>query len=344
MRAAVVGAGVYGCTVAAGLARAGHRVDLYERHQGLLLGATRGNQARLHAGFHYPRSPETAAAAQADAERFAARFPRAVDWGHRHHYAVARSGSLTSAQAYLDFCDGLGGHVVTDPPLLHGTSVCVLVGEAFVNVGWLRAQLRGELRAEGVTVHLGAEVAPDTLDHDLVVVAAYGRGWPAPLRWEVCEVALVEAGPHYVGRSFVVVDGPFVSLDPVADQPRLHALYDVASSVHASNTGMAPEVPEHLAPLLDRGQVPTAHTRVDAMWATARRFLGHLGMVRYHGSLFTVRAVLPDVDATDTRPTLFHRDGRVVHVLAGKIDGAVAAAERVVAMAGDLEPACSSAS
>ena len=68
----------------------------------------------------------------------------------------------------------------------------------------------------------------------------------------------------------------------------------------------------------------------------ARRFFRHLDDPAYLGSLFTVRAVLPDVDATDERPTLYHRDGRLLHVLAGKIDGAPAAAERVVAMAGEM--------
>jgi hypothetical protein len=338
MRAAVVGAGVYGCTVAVELARAGHRVDLYERHQGLLLGATRGNQARLHAGFHYPRSPETARAALADAARFLGRFRAAVDWSNRHCYAVARTGSLTSAQAYLDFCDDLGGHELVEPPLLQGTSVAVAVPEAFIDVRKLRHQLTAELRAAGVGVHLGQAVNPDALNGDLVVAATYGQGWPAPLRWEVCEVAVVQLGTHYARRSFVVVDGPFCSLDPVPGTG-LHALYDVDRSVHTANVGLAPEVPGHLVPLLDRGPVFTPHTRHGQMLAAARRFLCRVGMPGYYGSMFTVRAVLPDVDATDARPTLFHRDGRVVHILAGKIDGAPAAAERVVAVAAELVPA-----
>ena len=337
MRAAVVGGGVYGCTVAVDLAHAGHQVDLYERHRALLLGATRGNQGRLHAGYHYPRSSATAAAARVDAAGFAARFPAAVDRSGRHCYAVAKQGSLTTAQAYLAFCDSLGGgHVVADSPLLQGTSVAVRVPEAFIDVDTLRAQLRLELAAAGARVHLGREVDPGTLDADLVVVATYGRGWPVPLRWEVCEVALVGLGAHYARRSFVVMDGPFTSLDPVCGRPGVHALYDVAESVHAANVGLAPVAPDHLAALLDRGPVFTEHTRREAMLAGARRYFCRLGMPVHHGSLFTVRAVLPDVDATDARPTLYHRDGRTVHVLAGKIDGAVAAAERVVTLAGDL--------
>jgi glycine/D-amino acid oxidase-like deaminating enzyme len=339
VRAAVVGGGVYGCTIAADLARAGHRVDLYERHLDLVRGASRATQGRLHAGYHYPRSLPTALAARADAARFAARFPRAVDRSHTHCYAVAGEGSLTGADAYLAFCGRLGGgHAVAEEPLLRGVEVAVRVPEALVSASALRELLRAALKTARVPVHFGAAVDPGALGHSLVVVAAYGAGWPEPLRWEVCETALVRLGAAYARRSFVVLDGAFVSLDPVPGS-RLHLLYDVAHSVHAANVGLAPEVPGHLAHLLDRGPVVTPHTRVGAMLATARRFLPGLGDPAYKGSSFTVRAVLPGVEETDERPTLLRRDGRVVHVLAGKIDGAPAAAERVVAMAGELVPA-----
>jgi hypothetical protein len=54
------------------------------------------------------------------------------------------------------------------------------------------------------------------------------------------------------------------------------------------------------------------------------------GVCIYKGSLFTIRAVLPDVDATDERPTLIERDGNVVSVLSGKMCTAVTAARTVV--------------
>jgi hypothetical protein len=45
--------------------------------------------------------------------------------------------------------------------------------------------------------------------------------------------------------------------------------------------------------------------------------------------MFSVRAVLPNVDATDERPTLVERDGNVVSILSGKICTAVTAARQV---------------
>lgn len=337
MRAAVVGAGVYGCTIAVELARAGHHVDLYERHRDLLHGATRANQARLHSGYHYPRSIHTAVAAAYDAERFATRFGGAVNRRNTHHYAIASDGSLTSAGDYLQFCENLGGpfEVISPPSALRDVSLCVRVPEAIVNVGALREQLRREVNHSGVRFHRDLHVDPDRLDHDLVIVATYGRGWPEPLRYEVTEVVLVDLGGWHAFSSVVVMDGPFCSLDPLPDRAG-HMLYHVAHSVHAAGVGTAPLVPEHLAPLLDRGPVQTQHSHYGRMVADADRFITHLDEAAYLGSLFTVRAVLPDVDATDERPLLVRRDGRLVHVLAGKIDGAPRAADQVAELAGKM--------
>ena len=57
-RVAIIGGGIFGATCALIL---GERfsVTLFERHSDLLMEATRANQYRHHAGYHYPRSLET---------------------------------------------------------------------------------------------------------------------------------------------------------------------------------------------------------------------------------------------------------------------------------------------
>lgn len=122
-------------------------------------------------------------------------------------------------------------------------------------------------------------------------------------------------------------------------------LYDVNHSVHAANVGMVPEIPDGYSDLLERAVVRSSPlSNVAAMVESAGRFLWGLdphgqGVSIYHGSMFAVRAVLPDVDGTDERPTLIERQGNVIHVLSGKICTAVSAARQVTEMALGLVPA-----
>jgi hypothetical protein len=322
VRVAVVGGGLFGATAAVELARNGAQVTLYERHRNLLMGATRANQGRIHRGYHYPRDPRAKELSR-HADRLAARFPTAVIRANIHRYLIAVDSQLTDAD-YFRFCvtSGLQWNANTSPLIRPDTVTArIAVPESFLDIAKTRTLLCRELVAAGVHLRLGelADIVDLSGRYDRVVDATYGRHWPDPLRYEVCETALVELGRQYRGQSFVVMDGEFVSLDPHGD---VHMLYDVKHSVHAVDA-----IPDHLAPLLDRGPVHTEHTRVGAMLDTARRYLRRLDAV-YRGSLFTIRAVLPD-DGTDARPTLIRRDGNITRVLAGKLCTAPWAAEQV---------------
>lgn len=323
MRVAVVGGGLFGATAAVELARSGADVTLYERHADLLMGATRANQGRIHRGYHYPRDPAAGELAQ-HADRLADRFPGAVVRGNVHRYLIADE-SAVDADRYRKFCAaaGLPWELLPSPLVRSGTAIAA--AEEFLDVDKAREILRRELLATGARVLVGVDGNEADLDlladfNDHVVDATYGRYWPEPLRYEVCETVLIQLGPHYREQSFVVMDGPFISLDPHGP---VHMLYDVEHSVHAVD-----DIPDHLAPLLDRGLVYTVHSRMHDMLDTAGRFLRDLGTPMYRGSLFTVRAVLPD-DGTDARPTLIRTDGNITRILAGKLCAAPWAAEQV---------------
>lgn len=337
MRAAVIGGGVFGTLAAIELVRAGMYVDLYEAKSDILMGATAHNQARLHSGYHYPRSKATAVASRDAAVAFEARFPQAVRH-YRHHYVVAE-GSKVSPDDYLTFCHEMAlPYKQVKHSAVARNAMCVEVPEALINVPLLRRLIRTELLRPGTAIHTGRRIDPANLDHDLIVMATYGRPWLRPLRYEVCEVALVELGRISRDDSFVVVDGPFISLDPARYG---HMLYDVTHSVHHANVGLVPEVPDEYQPLLDRGgPIMTPLSHFDAMMDTASEHLRGIsqfgrGVTIHQGSLFTVRAVLPDVDATDERPTLVERDGdgNVLWILSGKIGTAVTTARRVAELA-----------
>ena len=58
MKIAVVGAGIFGCTISTKVSNFCN-VDLYDMSSDIMSSASRTNQLRLHRGYHYPRSPDT---------------------------------------------------------------------------------------------------------------------------------------------------------------------------------------------------------------------------------------------------------------------------------------------
>lgn len=71
--AIIIGGGFYGSAIAIHLARQRgfKRIVLLEREGGLLRRASYNNQARVHNGYHYPRSFTTAYRSRVNLPRFA---------------------------------------------------------------------------------------------------------------------------------------------------------------------------------------------------------------------------------------------------------------------------------
>ena len=102
--AVVIGGGIFGCYAALYLAGQGRRVALLEKESRLFQKASLVNQARLHGGYHYPRSIATAALSDEHKERFTAEHRQFVHFSFQQFYAIDRFGSFTDAEQFERFC------------------------------------------------------------------------------------------------------------------------------------------------------------------------------------------------------------------------------------------------
>ena len=86
----IIGGGFYGCCLALYLRSITDRVIVVEAADTLMSRASRVNQARIHTGFHYPRSALTAVKSMILHRRFIQDFPEAVVDEFQMLYAIAR--------------------------------------------------------------------------------------------------------------------------------------------------------------------------------------------------------------------------------------------------------------
>ena len=100
----VIGGGIFGCYAALFLAEKGGKVALIEKENHLFQKASLVNQARLHSGYHYPRSVATAAMSDEHKERFTLEHKAFVHTSFEKFYAIDRFGSFTDPQQFERFC------------------------------------------------------------------------------------------------------------------------------------------------------------------------------------------------------------------------------------------------
>jgi len=177
----VIGGGFYGCELALEMKRLGHeRVLLVERRAGILERASFVNQARIHNGYHYPRSFATAARSHANFERFIEKYREAVTFDVVMLYAIAK-GSRTSPSQFVRFCETIGipcdvppRHLerLFDPNLVEASFV---VREFAFDSRKLAELLSQRLLGAGVEVRLNSEASVVTAHDEAVTVALGGE-------------------------------------------------------------------------------------------------------------------------------------------------------------------------
>lgn len=348
--ALVAGGGFFGCSLALALARAGHSVELWESGDGLFQGASYHNQARVHHGYHYPRSPLTGQRSAESYGRFLRDYADCVPGKSRKLYAVARRQSQVTALQFEAFCRRIQAPLnplaAVDAALFDAEQIEKAWGaeEAVFDAARLRRRLEGELAEAGVQVRLGrtlkglsagptgprAEgvdadggVSLDTQRSYLCLYAGsnaplQASGLPLiPLKVELAEMALIQAPPAFDDLGLTVMCGPFFSVMPFPDKG-LHTLSHVRYTPHFA----VEEGPGKA--FVPRGEAGVAEpSAFQPMLADAQRYVPALRGAQQRGSLWAWKALLPMSEGDDSRPILCRQDHGLkgLHVvLGGKID------------------------
>jgi glycine/D-amino acid oxidase-like deaminating enzyme len=345
--AIVIGGGFYGARLSLALRAAGESVLLLEREPMLLGRASLINQARVHQGYHYPRSILTAVRSRQNYDRFREEYHDAMFESFDHYYAIARNDSKTTAAQFLQFCKRVGAPASPAPEnvrrLFDASRIedVVLVRECAFDAVKLRERLSRDLNREGVEVLVRANadrVAPETgalrvrwtrdgAEHEATGTRVYNCTYASlnailaasgvaetPLKRELTEMALVAPPEELRGIGVTVMDGPFFSMMPYPSRPGLCTLSHVRYTPHSA--------------WLDEQHAVSREghaTRFPHMIRDAARFLPAIAGARYVDSLFEIKGIMPRSEQDDSRPILFREVAELpgmFNVLGAKIDSA----------------------
>ncbi len=105
---AIIGGGLFGLYAALYLSKKGASIIVIEKDGQLMRRASIVNQARLHGGYHYPRSITTATMSDEHRVRFTQEHKDFVNFDFQHFYAIDKFESQTDAQQFERFCEYIG--------------------------------------------------------------------------------------------------------------------------------------------------------------------------------------------------------------------------------------------
>ena len=332
---AVAGAGIYGATAAIRLAEHGHRVTLFDP-LGVLRAASAINQCRVHAGYHYPRSPETMAEIAEASEEFLREFAPAILRNTQHYYAIPKEGSRTSAAEYETIMQQQGLPLQSCRPEWMDFGFighCYAVEEHLYDSDILRDLIENRIKSSGIALKIAAFTPAMQEDFDWTVWATYGlspdRRMFSAAKVQVAEKVLIQLPAALQRLSIVIVDGPFTAFDPYGHSTT--SLFGSAKHTnHWSTTDPREPVPARFAALLNGpGFAPVPFTRFEEMRADSSPAIPGAKHAQYLGSRFTLR-VVENSPEQDRRTLYLIKNGpREIYLFSGKVVSAIKAARLV---------------
>tara|TARA_E500000305_G_scaffold102848_1_gene97902 strand:+ start:981 stop:2768 length:1788 start_codon:yes stop_codon:yes gene_type:complete len=337
----VVGAGIFGCTTAWKLSQEGYNVNLFEKNNDIINSASYINQYRLHRGYHYPRSKETAEQSQWGEASFIKEYGDAIINGDvEHYYCIAKEDSLVNPKQYWTFLNEMNlPYKEKELDFIHKNvvSLTVQVKEFLFDPNKLKKICWDRLNKYNVNVVLNNNYDVFDLDDDCVINTTYANlNQLLPLdkqkdyQFELCEKPVIKLPKQYKNKSVVIMDGPFMCIDPLGDTG-LHIMGNVVHAIHSTNVGKFPEYDSKFDKLLNKGIVKNPSiTNIDKFIESAKKFFVDIDKVKHIGSMFTFRTVLPNRDRDDARPTLVENPtDNIFNIFSGKIGTCVNAADEV---------------
>lgn len=342
----IIGAGLYGMYAALACGKKGERVLVLEHDSIPFSRATYVNQARVHMGYHYPRSLSTALKSAGYYRRFHDDFGFAIHGGFRQIYATSAQFSWTGADEFVSFCDAAGikcESLVPEEYFAEGMCDGAFLTEedtydAFVlrdhfieEIGKLdNVTLLCDVRISGIEQtgdayvikysHEGEHVEAST---GFLVNATYAStnqilkmagADPFGIKYELCEIILCKASDELRDIGFTVMDGPFFSIMPFG-LTGLHSLTSVAFTPHVTSYDTLPKFtcqngsdcsPEQL------GNCNLCPNRPESAWPymsrLADKYLRPEYRYTYEKSLFSMKPILKSSEVDDSRPTVIRID------------------------------------
>ena len=353
----IIGAGIYGLYAALYCAKKNMKVLVLEIEKEAFSRATFINQARVHMGYHYPRSLYTAKKSAGYFNRFNEDYGFCINSAFKQIYATSADFSWTSANEFKHFCNNAGIMCEEIPVSTYfKDNMCdgaFCTKEYTYDAMILKDYFLKELdKYSSVEIMYETEIKKiyrnrdeyviktDTQEYssEYVLNATYASvnqihekaGFaPFKIKYELCEIVLCNVGEALKKVGITVMDGPFFSIMPFG-KTGLHSLTTVTRTPHETCydrlPGFSCQDGEFCSDIklgncdLCRNKPKSSFKYMESL---AHKYLKEKYEFEFQSSRYSMKPILKASEVDDSRPTMIrviNEKTYFISVLSGKIN------------------------
>lgn len=354
----IIGAGLYGLYAALFCGKKDEKILVLEYDNEPFKRATYINQARVHQGYHYPRSLSTALKSANYFERFNKDFDFCINKEFEKIYATSKQYSWTNQEQFKNFCKAAKIKCEElNPTLFFQNDMCdgvFLTKEYTYDATLLKNYFLEKLKdLPNVEIKYGTKITNiektdkthiiitenDKFSSSFILNATYASTNQIlnilnyetfKIKYELCEIILCDVNEKLNNYGITVMDGPFFSIMPFG-KTGLHSLTSVTFTPHTTSYESVPTFncqqnnsfcsPSQLGNCNDCPNKP--NTAFPYMANLARKYLNPDLTFEYNSSLFSMKPILKSSEIDDSRPTVIKihsQNPTFISVLSGKIN------------------------
>lgn len=347
----IIGGGFYGCMLALYFRKKFDKIIILEKEKDLLTKASYNNQARVHNGYHYPRSFITALRSHVNFAQFNKDFKKAIEDNFTMIYAIASNNSKVTSSQFRKFCNQVGSPIKSSPEKIKNLFDPRLIEDVFsveevvYNARILRDLLKDKLQKKGIEILYKTEVTKINKQKDgsinigiknnnyitgkhvfnctysqINTVLNNSRLPLLPFKHEFTEMPLIKMPKELRHFGVTIMDGQFFSIMPFPDK-KLHTLHHVRYTPRfvwsdSDNKARDKKINLELANL-------KKDSHFTFMIKDAQRYMPSLKDIKHLGSIWETKTLLVENEDNDRRPILYRKDYGMKNfhiVMGGKID------------------------
>ena len=355
----IIGAGIYGLYSAITIANSGKNVLVLECESEAFSRSSYINQARVHNGYHYPRSVSTASKSAEYFQRFSKEFSFAINYYFKKIYALSSKFSYTNGEQFKKFCNVIGipcrdidaGEYFNKSMVDSAFETEEFAFDAFkirdfylneiskidnIEISYNTKIVRQETKSNSYLLTLNNG---QILETPYIINTTYASinqilemfGFEKfRIKYEICEIALCKPNKALSNIGLTIMDGPFFSIMPFGLEG-LFSLTSVMFTPHLTSYELLPtfkcqEINNNCSSyFLDNCNTCKAHPKTawNFMSQLAKNYLKDEYNFTYSSSLFAIKPILMASELDDSRPTVireFNKNPRFISVLSGKIN------------------------
>lgn len=356
----IIGAGLYGLYSALLCGKQGERILVLEKDSGAFMRATYINQARVHMGYHYPRSYSTAIKSAGYFERFNKDYSFSIHTDFEKIYAISKNFSWTNGEQFEKFCeaskikcDSISPNIYFKDKMCDGTYIteeytydAQILKDYFLNEIIKNKNIEIKYSVDIDSIVEEKEMYKFTLSSgeiyttEFVINSTYASvnqihemlGFePFKIKYELCELIICKTNDKLKNKGITVMDGPFFSIMPFG-KTGYHSLTSVTFTPHMTSYDKLPTFDcqresKGYCSKEKLGNCNNCPAKPKSAWPfmsnLAKKYLKDEFEFEYVDSYFSMKPILMASEIDDSRPTVIkvmNERPKFISVLSGKIN------------------------